>query len=475
MIERERLVEQASSTELDEGRLNALIPGILRSVDVALESTFSREIQSADGRTLLDIIRGLLFWSIRRMEAGGDLYASRSEALAKLVELPAKGIAIDTSAASLERLIASEAQFYEALDPESISDPATAYLGGKSMGRPSFAAAEPKLDRDTIRAYLNERFPQFPDLSVDDVTMLTGGLSKDTILFELTGAGELDGGIVLRKDFVQKGSDLSSIDEYPLLEAVYKAGLPVAEPMWAEPDTSHLGAAFIAVRRVPGHAAVSEGFSDPAVRRHFVERLAHTLARIHALSPVGIGIYGERATWSLTDLIKQQVENWADFWRRSQIESDVAMDFLLQWMWENVPPEPVHRSSVVHGDYGFHNLLTLNGEVTAILDWEFSHLGDPLEDVAYARQFVEPLGLWSEFLDDYVRYGGVPYDEARGHYFTIWQNVRNACLCAGALNAFSRGKPGHLRMGAAGISIFPRFKLAALRQIAELAAKKIPA
>ena len=44
----------------------------------------------------------------------------------------------------------------------------------------------------------------------------------------------------------------------------------------------------------------------------------------------------------------------------------------------------------VHGDYGPQNLLLEPGslEVVAVLDWEFAHDGDPVEDLAWAEWIV---------------------------------------------------------------------------------------
>jgi len=44
----------------------------------------------------------------------------------------------------------------------------------------------------------------------------------------------------------------------------------------------------------------------------------------------------------------------------------------------------------VHGDYGPQNMLFDPGtfEVTAVLDWEWAHPGDPIEDLAWAEWIV---------------------------------------------------------------------------------------
>jgi Ser/Thr protein kinase RdoA (MazF antagonist) len=46
-------------------------------------------------------------------------------------------------------------------------------------------------------------------------------------------------------------------------------------------------------------------------------------------------------------------------------------------------------STIVHGDFGPQNmLLDSAAAVTAILDWEFCHLGAPIEDLAWAEWIV---------------------------------------------------------------------------------------
>jgi len=56
-----------------------------------------------------------------------------------------------------------------------------------------------------------------------------------------------------------------------------------------------------------------------------------------------------------------------------------------------------HRA-IVHGDYGFDNVMCRDGRVTGVLDWAEARLGDPLYDVAYLDYWSRlPLGdLWRE-------------------------------------------------------------------------------
>jgi aminoglycoside phosphotransferase (APT) family kinase protein len=54
----------------------------------------------------------------------------------------------------------------------------------------------------------------------------------------------------------------------------------------------------------------------------------------------------------------------------------------MRWLDANAPVSD--RITVVHGDYRVGNFLRQGGRITAILDWELVHLGDPHEDLAWA-------------------------------------------------------------------------------------------
>ena len=57
------------------------------------------------------------------------------------------------------------------------------------------------------------------------------------------------------------------------------------------------------------------------------------------------------------------------------------MDELVAYLDANVPAQG--EGTIVHGDFRLDNLLVDDDDqVTAVLDWEMSTLGDPLTDVA---------------------------------------------------------------------------------------------
>jgi Phosphotransferase enzyme family len=54
------------------------------------------------------------------------------------------------------------------------------------------------------------------------------------------------------------------------------------------------------------------------------------------------------------------------------------------------------RQVLVHGDFGPNNVLLdpVTLEVTAVLDWEFSHVGEPVEDLAWCEWIVRTHHGW---------------------------------------------------------------------------------
>ncbi|MEU8353256.1 phosphotransferase [Streptomyces sp. NPDC048845] len=69
---------------------------------------------------------------------------------------------------------------------------------------------------------------------------------------------------------------------------------------------------------------------------------------------------------------------------------------------------PGAEKVLVHGDFGPQNVLLdpRTFEVTAVVDWEFAHLGDPVEDLA-----------WCEWI---VRTHHPEHRTALGHFFRAY-------------------------------------------------------
>jgi aminoglycoside phosphotransferase (APT) family kinase protein len=355
--------------------------------------------------------------------------------------------------ASLRNVLQLERAFYISQDPDVANGSAVAYRGGRIEGDASGRGVSlPSIDAVSLSAYLRARM-QRDDVAAIDVSRVPGGYSKDTIFFTLTDAANGSAQkLVIRKDLPVPLMGKTVINEFDLLQRLHAAGFPVAEPLWLETDTQRFGGAFIVSRRVPGTSDAAKWTGDPVRARVACEQLAKLLARLHALRPADLGIGAERAALSAGAQMEQEVAYWTTLFHRRRQEAFPLLELPLLWLAANIPAALYDRPSrVVHGDVGFHNLMFDDaGNVTALLDWEFSVLGDPTQDLCFARQFIEPLMPWTEFLAVYIEAGGEPPCAEAEFFYKLWTKTRNAVGCVDAQTLFDTAMPTEMRFALAG-------------------------
>ena len=56
----------------------------------------------------------------------------------------------------------------------------------------------------------------------------------------------------------------------------------------------------------------------------------------------------------------------------------------MWWLRNNVP-QGERKVSFVQGDTGPGQFMYADGQVTALIDWELAHIGDPMLDLAVGR------------------------------------------------------------------------------------------
>jgi hypothetical protein len=94
---------------------------------------------------------------------------------------------------------------------------------------------------------------------------------------------------------------------------------------------------------------------------------------------------------------------------------------------------------LVHGDFRMGNVLVGKQGVAAVLDWELSHVGDPLEDLGWlcvrAWRFGRPdrpaagLGSRDALASAYERHAGLPVDRAALRWWVLYGTLRWGVFC----------------------------------------------
>jgi aminoglycoside phosphotransferase (APT) family kinase protein len=295
------------------------------------------------------------------------------------------------------------------------------------------------------------------DVSAIEVSQVPGGFSKDTIFFTIIDAQAPAQKLVIRKDLQVPLIDKSVINEFDLLTRLHALRFPVAEPLWLETEADIFAGAFIVSRRVAGTSDAAKWTGDRTRARIACEQLAQILAQLHGYSPVDLGIDAQRAGLSAGVHMEREIANWTRLFHRRRQEAFPLQEMPLVWLSANIPAALYDRPArVVHGDVGFHNLMFDDaGQMTALLDWEFSVMGDPTQDLCFVRQFIEPLMPWSEFLAVYRDAGGEPPCVEAEFFYKLWTKTRNAVGCVDAQTLFDTVMPTEMRFALAGYVFAP--------------------
>lgn len=380
-----------------------------------------------------------------RRDAEADICARLPELIADAV----KGGGVKP----LRDLLDVERRFYISQDPDVAAGSAVVYRGGRIEGRKhEVHAVFADVDEAGLTAYLRKRTGR-DDVAATDVKQIPGGFSKETIFFTLTDAADGSSqNLVIRKDLPTPLIEKTVVDEFPLLTKIFATGFPVAEPLWLEADASLFDGAFIVSRRVAGTNDTARWAADPVRAKAACEQLARILAQLHAYDPAELGVGVDGPVVSAGVWVEREVDRWIRLFHKKRQEAFPLQEMPLVWLKDNIPAVLYDRPArIVHGDVGFHNLMFDDaGQVTALLDWEFSVLGDPTQDMCFVRQFVEGLMPWDDFLKIYFDAGGEPPCPEAEFYFRLWTATRNAVGCVDAQTLFDTTMPNEMRFALAG-------------------------
>ena len=299
---------------------------------------------------------------------------------------------------------------------------------------PPSAPPQRDLTPEAVTDYLRARMQGAASIRATQVVAVPGGRSKKTWLVSLEDSDPLPPEVVIRQDYQLHYQGTKVRDEYEPLAKFSGLGLPVPKPLLLEANESSLGQPFILMQKLEG-SPPGTYFGLREKCPGAFEDLAKTLAHIHQADPdeLGFSVGGERQQ-SLLDLI----DGFEDRWRKNSNKPSPLIDYAHAWARQVCLQDP-GTVALVHGDVGPHNMLVAGGRLTALLDWEFSHLGDPAEDLGIARVYAEDVMSWDEFMRFYKEAGGSTVPERRIELAMVLHFLKGASLVAVSGRNFEEG------------------------------------
>ncbi len=234
-----------------------------------------------------------------------------------------------------------------------------------------------KIDEGVLQDYMQANVDGFSGTL--SVAQFKGGQSCPTYRIDAGGQSY----VLRRKPPGKLLPSAHAVDrEYRVISALGKTDVPVPKSYVLCEDPDVVGTAFYIMSFADGRIFWEPTLKDmdKSERGAIYDAMNDVIAKLHMVDyeAVGLGDFGKPGNY-----FERQIGRWSKQYKASETEDIPAMDKLIEWLPENIPPGD--ETSVVHGDYRLDNMVFHPTEprVIAVLDWELSTLGHPLGDFSY--------------------------------------------------------------------------------------------
>ena len=316
---------------------------------------------------------------------------------------------------------------------------------------------------------------------VRQLTKLSGGAVQENWLLDV----DLEGGslpgtqaLVLRTDAPSSvATSHGRAQEFALLGAAFNAGVTVPQPLWLCTDLDVLGRPFFLMRKAEGTAAAHRLVRDTQLggdRRELAQRLGRELALIHSIRPpredLGFLAAPLADTPARDALARARIQLTRQPLQRPVIE------WTLRWLELHADALPCHPWVLCHRDFRTGNYMVDEQGLTAVLDWEFSGWGDPLEDIGWfcakcwrfgSRAEAGGIGEREDFYRGYRQVSDVVLAPDAVRWWEVMAHVNWAVIALQQYERYASGNEKSLLLGLTGYML-PELELEMLAMTKEV-------
>lgn len=185
-------------------------------------------------------------------------------------------------------------------------------------------------------------------------------------------------------------------------------------------------------------------------REQLCDDCAKELATIHSIPAIEVDFLPNRT-------IPHQLDLMRGFYKDTS-ETIPLFDYAFRWLSRNQPMEIA--KALVHGDFRNGNLLVNETGLACVMDWELSHVGDPMEDLGWLcvpswrfGNIDKPVGGFGDrsvLFDFYEKYAGVKIDSKRVQYWELFGILKWGVICLYQTYVHLRGEDRSINRAAIG-------------------------
>jgi aminoglycoside phosphotransferase (APT) family kinase protein len=287
-----------------------------------------------------------------------------------------------------------------------------------------------------------------PDLEarVASVRPISGGYSRVTAVADVRCADGTEQRLVLRSDPPPGKTvfDSDRDDEWALLTSLGDVdAVTIPRPRWYDGTGGSLGSKTIVMDHVVGTPLQLTLDGDDAEARMTYLEIAAALSRI-PLDALPSTMH-RPASWE--EYIDGAIDIH-DHAERELTDASPVIRYVVAWLRAHRPP-PVPLG-VVHGDFQPGNILVADGRPPVVIDWEFTRIGDPREDIGYYSGSPLPHSLYQAdpdgFLAQYRELMGYSEEQVNreviDYFFVLGMALLFVQMMRGADSLARGGQPG---------------------------------
>lgn len=266
------------------------------------------------------------------------------------------------------------------------------------------------------------------DCTIDQCQRLTAGASaatwavatnKEPLILRLDAGGE------------EFGTTVGKTAEALTQQAAGAAGAPVAKVYHILENHPELGNGYL-MQRISGETLAPRILKEPALepaRARLTGQCAAALATIHSIPSAQLDFLPLQGAAEQLDSLQSMHRGFG--------ETLPVFNLTFRWLRENIPT--CEQPALVHGDFRLGNFLVTEQGLNGILDWELTHLGDPMEDLGWlcvrAWRFSHPqfpvggFGERAELFAAYEEASGIAVNTDSVRYWELFGTLKWGVIC----------------------------------------------
>lgn len=300
-----------------------------------------------------------------------------------------------------------------------------------------------------LKQLIGRAIPSAHDIVFAGLSRSAGGLSRENWSLDANWT-DTDGHhahrLMLMRDAAGTLLKTERSREYDVLKALEGSGVAAPKVFWMDADGQFLGAPSLVMARMPGSCdyMVLNGDRPLPERLALAQAFLTLLVSIQAIDWQGLGL-DKSLGLPPTSPGLTELGLWEAEYRRVQLEPHPELDYVLSWLERTAPQ--AEALVLVHGDFKPGNALIEGQRITAKLDWETAHLGDPLEDLGWITNPVRKRehqipGHWErpQIIAAYQKLTGRSVCEADLTWWNVFSCWKLAVVQLTAVNEFVAGR-----------------------------------